>query len=108
MATRRKKKAKSTKKRVKAARKKTKEVCFEFYAPLSQSVAVAGTFNSWNPSDGMLERVDNGHWKKSQKLAPGRYEYRFWVDGNWEPDQKPAEKVRNAFGSENCILEVRS
>lgn len=84
----------------------TKEITFEFYAPLSQQVAVAGTFNGWNPMDGKLKRTENGLWKGTFNIAPGRYEYRFWVDGHWENDQKAVEKVRNAFGSENCVLEV--
>ncbi len=94
------------KKRIEPAKIASKEVSFEFYAPLSEQVAVAGTFNGWNPMEGKLQRMENGFWKGTFNIAPGRYEYRFWVDGHWENDQKPVEKVLNAFGGENCILEV--
>lgn len=87
--------------------KSTAKVQFEFYAPQAQKVQVAGSFNAWNPSQTPLKKERDGKWKATLKLEPGRYEYRYWVDGDWQNDQRPVECAPNPFGSWNCILEVR-
>ncbi len=51
-----------------------------------ESVAVAGSFNSWDPDPMELDSVD-GVWTLRIDLEPGRYLYRFIVrdeDGEWE------------------------
>ena len=83
-----------------------KEIEFKFFAPQAQNVTVSGTFNDWRENSMRLKKSKDGHWKGQFKLSPGRYEYRFVVDGRWENDPA-APCVPNAFGSANCILEVR-
>jgi hypothetical protein len=39
-------------------------------------------------------------------LPPGRYEYKFIVDGEWIPDPSEPHEVVNAFGSTNSVVEV--
>ena len=87
--------------------KQEKKVHFEYYAPQAQKVALGGTFNDWNPAGTPLKKEKNGKWKVDLKLAPGRYEYRYRVDGDWQNDQRPVECVPNAFGSWNCVLEIQ-
>lgn len=41
-------------------------------------------------------------------LAPGAYEYRFVVDGEWVTDPRSKETVANPFGGHNTILRVQS
>jgi 1,4-alpha-glucan branching enzyme len=90
----------------KAAKKKVGKVkiAFEFFAPESKKVQLAGTFNAWKPVS--LKKTSEGKWAASIDLEPGRYEYRFFVDGTWQNDQKQCECVPNAFGSWNCVLNV--
>jgi hypothetical protein len=38
-------------------------------------------------------------------LPPGRYEYKFIVDGEWVEDPK-ADSVPNEFGSRNSVIHV--
>lgn len=83
-----------------------KAVSFEYFAPEAESVCLAADFNGWNPGLTPLRKSRNGTWKVSVKLAPGRYEYRFWVDNTWQNNQKPVECVPNAFGTWNCVIEV--
>ena len=83
-----------------------KTVTFEYFAPESESVCIAGTFNGWNPGLATLKKSKTGTWKITLKLEPGRYEYRFWVDNTWQNDQNPVECVPNAFGTWNCVIEV--
>ena len=81
---------------------------FEYYAPEAKKVFVAGSFNGWKQDDFPLKKDASGKWKVSLSFSPGRHEYRYLVDGVWQNDQRPGECVPNAFGSWNCILEVRS
>jgi hypothetical protein len=39
-------------------------------------------------------------------LEPGRYEYKFVMDGKWIHDSRAGENVANASGSLNSVLEV--
>ena len=81
-----------------------KKTTFKFMAPEAQSVLLAGEFNSWNPDVHPLERTSNGLWEVSIDLSPGRYEYRFLVDGQWQNDPNCTAFASNPFGSENCIV----
>lgn len=74
--------------------------------PQARSVAVAGTFNDWDSKRTPLRKSEGGAWKTTLSLAPGRYEYRFVIDGQWSNDPKAAESVGNAFGSTNSVLVV--
>lgn len=80
---------------------------FEFYAPEAQKVSVAGTFNDWKEEKAPLKKDATGKWRLSLSLVPGRYEYRYLVDGVWQNDQRQCECVPNAFGSWNCVVEVK-
>lgn len=81
-------------------------VTFEFFAPEARQVTLAGTFNNWNTAETVLKKEKSGRWKVEVALPPGRYEYRYLVDGSWQNDQRPVACVKNAYGSSNCILEV--
>ena len=83
-----------------------KDTLFEFFSPSAQDVRLAGTFNSWDASKHRLRKDSDGRWHLTLKLKPGRYEYRYLVDGNWENDQRPVACVPNAFGTWNCVVEV--
>ena len=80
-----------------------KKVEFEFLAPEAREVFVAGEFNNWDRRGTPLKKDKNGMWKLALSLMPGRYEYRFVRDGNWENDPSCAGCVPNNFGSTNCV-----
>lgn len=82
----------------------SKKIDFEYFAAEAKEAAVAGSFNDWKPAP--LKRNGNGKWSLSLKLKPGRYEYRYLIDGTWQNDQRPVECVPNAFGTWNCVLEI--
>lgn len=89
----------------KAASTKQK-VTFSFVAPDAQSVQVAGDFTAWNSGPVALKKQKDGVWKKVVSLEPGRYEYRYLVDGQWQDDPNCPTRVPNTFGSENCVCVV--
>jgi len=86
--------------------KSEKDVSFEFYAPLAKEVRLGGTFNGWDAAQNVLRKDAAGNWRLKLRLKPGRYEYRYLVDGSWENDQRPVACVPNAFGTWNCVVEI--
>ena len=87
-------------------------VAFCCHAPTAQAVFVAGEFNGWDPKATAMVRGDDGAWTLELDLPPGRYEFKFVVDGQWccEPgtdDSNPeCECVPNLFGTMNRVLKV--
>ena len=45
-----------------------------------------GDFNQCNKKTHPMRKGDDGGWKKFIIVPPGRYEYRFLVDGQWWND----------------------
>lgn len=86
--------------------KKAGVVVLKCEAPNATTVAVAGSFNNWNPEVTPLYRQPDGTWAVELYLAPGTYEYRFVIDGCWCDDPAATEYVPNPFGSYNAVLRV--
>ena len=81
-------------------------VSFVLSAPKAKNVIVAGTFNHWDPRVLKLKKNKQGRWSSKISLKPGRYEYLFIVDGQWQKDPAAKETVPNSFGSVNSVLKV--
>jgi 1,4-alpha-glucan branching enzyme len=88
-----------------ATRKNPKltKIEFSLSAPQATSVFIAGDFNQWNLSAHPLKQDRKGVWKTSLALGPGRYEYRFLVNGQWQNDPNCSSLVENRFGTFNCL-----
>lgn len=82
-------------------------VRFEFIAPKASSVAVAGSFNRWDPRKNLLSGPNrSGKWSVTLELPAGRYEYLFVVNGDtWLPDPG-APWVDDGLGGRNSFVEV--
>ncbi|MDP3017097.1 MAG: isoamylase early set domain-containing protein [Deltaproteobacteria bacterium] len=87
-------------------KEKAKKVNFSLLAPQAESVSIAGDFNDWNPKSHPMKRDKKGAWKASLNLAPGTYQYRFFVDGEWQSDSSCTDCVENPFGTLNCVKKV--
>lgn len=85
---------------------KTSSITFAFLEPSAKQVSVRGEFNGWSAEATPLKRQDDGHWETSVSLAPGRYEYKFFVDGEWVTDPRARENVRNQHGTLNSVIIV--
>lgn len=82
-------------------------VCrFEFQDSNAIEVAIAGSFNDWQPQASPMLRTSAGRWMKDLSLPPGRYEYRFVADGIWVDDPHAKETVANPHGGLNAVLVV--
>jgi 1,4-alpha-glucan branching enzyme len=91
-----------------AAKTKKQKVAFSYNAPEAKLVLLAGDFTAWEQSPLALKKGKDGVWKKSVSLAPGRYQYRFLVDGEWCDDPACSLRQANQFGSENCVCSVEA
>lgn len=84
---------------------KTIEVAFVFESNEARTVALAGDFNNWSKDAAHLAR-ENGLWKVTLSLKPGRYQYAFVVDGKkFVPDAKKPV-VDDGFGNKNSIMDL--
>ncbi|MGE0480396.1 MAG: glycogen-binding domain-containing protein [Vicinamibacterales bacterium] len=82
-------------------------------APDAEAVCLAGTFNGWDMRAASMKKDARGEWTIELPLAPGRYEYKFVVDGRWccAPGQPDAHTdapgcVCNEHGTMNRVIEV--
>lgn len=73
----------------------------------AKQVALSGDFNGWTAEKTPLKRGADGNWETTLALAPGRYEYKFVVDGQWIPDPQARAQVWNAHGTLNSVVEVK-
>jgi 1,4-alpha-glucan branching enzyme len=90
-----------------AERPAEKPVDFILNLPGAKSASVAGSFNDWDINRTPLRKDPNGGWKTTVWLQPGRYEYRFVIDGaQWFSDPGAKESVPNKFGSTNSVVTV--
>lgn len=87
--------------------KAAKAVEFKLHAPDAKRVSVAGNFNNWDANKTEAEKGAKGFWKAKVALKPGRYEYKFVVDGAWVNDPACTVCVVNSFGSKNCVKVVK-
>lgn len=73
----------------------------------AKCVSISGDFTGWSEEGIPLRKGADGEWKTELILAPGDYEYRLRVDGQWRDHSEAAKRVSNPFGSENCVLSVK-
>lgn len=82
-------------------------VRFSLVAPEARRVELAGDFNGWRPEAAPLTRAGGTAWVTTVRVAPGRHEYTFVIDGRrWVPDPAAAEIVDDGFGGKNAVLDV--
>ncbi len=84
-----------------------RQVSFEFYDPKATSVSVVGSFNNWDAQASPLRNLGAGGWCVQVLLPPGRYEYRFLVDGQRRMDPTARHRVTDCCGSVSSVLVVQ-
>ncbi len=81
-------------------------VTFKYSGP-GNTVNVAGEFNAWSTSADALKKNADGSWSLTRALAPGRYAYKFVIDGGtWKEDPNAAEFVDDGYGGKNSVVVV--
>lgn len=94
-------------------------VIFRFEAPSAKIVQLAGNWpeNDWLRGQaqtgsflvGVMEDSDgDGIWTRTEKLPPGRYQYKFVIDRvNWKEDPNNPNRIDDGYGGFNSLLDVR-
>lgn len=94
-------------------------VTFRFFAPSARVVQLAGNWpeNNWIQGQAqsgsfligeMKDAEGNGIWVRTEKLPPGRYQYKFVIDrGTWKEDPNNPNRTDDGYGGFNSLLDVR-
>ncbi|MCX7661960.1 MAG: hypothetical protein N2Z79_04690, partial [Candidatus Omnitrophica bacterium] len=61
----------------------------------------------WDTQSLLAKKDSKDNWTTKVSLKPGRYEYKFVVDGCWIEDPKCKLRVPNPLGSQNSVIEVK-
>jgi 1,4-alpha-glucan branching enzyme len=85
---------------------KKRKVTFSMNSSDAEEVILMGDFNNWNPKKHPMQKDRNGMWVKSVIISPGKYEYKFLVDGQWKEDPQNSQLYPNCFGTYNNIINV--
>lgn len=82
---------------------------FLYYDPRASQVAVFGAWNGWHGPGLPAMQLAPGLWLASGQLRPGRYGYKFLVDGGrWQDDPANPRKLPDGHGGLNSLLRVRA
>lgn len=80
---------------------------FIFKAAGVREVHLVGDFNNWSVNhDSLLWQKEEGLWQKRLFLKPGRYRYKFVIDGKWQTDPGNYHLEPNPYGGLDSILEI--
>ncbi len=81
-------------------------VTFRYSGP-GNTVNVAGEFNSWSTSADPMKKQADGSWTLTKPLSPGKYAYKFVIDGTtWKEDAGAAEFADDGYGGKNSVVVV--
>jgi hypothetical protein len=71
--------------------------------PEAKEVFLSGSFNSWSTTQMPMRTCDSG-WVISLKLRPGKYTYKYILDGRWTEDPFNKLKEDDGNGGYNSVM----
>jgi hypothetical protein len=71
----------------------------------AHKVMLAGSFNEWSPYGLAMQQTDSG-WIANVPLSPGKYWYKFIVDGRWTTDDDNPQRENDGLGNTNSVFYV--
>ena len=84
-----------------------RKVVFTVKAPMGSTVFLAGSFNAWSEKGKqMTDKNGDGTFTATCYLMPGRYEYKYIINGIWIMDTENPDFVANDKDSMNSVLVV--
>ena len=69
----------------------------------AKQVYISGSFNDWSTMQTPMEGCDSG-WMVTMKLEPGKYSYKFIIDGRWTNDPFNKLREKDTFNGFNNIF----
>ena len=79
---------------------------FSYIDPAAKSVSIAGEFNQWSATANPMQKDPQGLWTATVPLKPGKYPYKFVVDGTWKADPLSSDGPDDGFGGKNSLKTV--
>lgn len=74
----------------------------------AREVYLVGDFNNWQiSSESLLWRKGEDVWQKRIFLGPGRYRYKFVIDGQWVTDPFNDHLEPNPYGGVDSVIEIQ-
>ena len=83
-----------------------RRITFTLEEPSAGKVTLTGDFNRWNIKKHPMGKRPDGVWEKIVMLSPGRFEYKFRVDGQWRCDPANNHHCKNTFGTRNSVIVI--
>ena len=84
-----------------------RRVVFILEAPEAKEAILVGDFNNWEAKTHPMKMRKKRVWEKIVMLPPGKYEYKFLVDGEWRNDPQNEASSQNCFGTQNNVMTIR-
>ncbi len=94
-------------------------VTFRFFSPSARKVQLGGNWpeNNWLAGQAQSGSFDvglmtespagSGVWVRTEKLQPGRYQYKFVIDGvKWKEDPNNPQWADDGYGGHNSVIDV--
>lgn len=82
-------------------------ILFTLVAHRAQSAHLVGDFKGWIPNSATMKNGRDGLWSLVVPLKPGRYQYRFVIDGEWVTDpSNPAVEI-DPLGRPTSVIEIQ-
>ena len=73
-----------------------------------KQVNLFGSFNGWDRQEFAMNDINSsGTYTITIPIEPGRYEYKFFVDGQEITDHSNSDSVSNGMGAYNSIISVK-
>jgi len=89
-----------------SAKRESRRVPLVVKETIAEEVRVTGDFLDWVKEGIRLSHDGTGNWRTFLRLAPGEYQYRLLVDGEWKDHADATGRVANPYGTQNCLLKV--
>ncbi|MBR7108219.1 MAG: glycogen-binding domain-containing protein [Lentisphaeria bacterium] len=84
-----------------------RKVTFILTALPGHQVFVAGSFSDWEPDKHLMSySEEHGVYSCEVMLAPGAYEYKLVIDGEWVTDIDNDNFSANDFGTLNSVINI--
>ena len=69
----------------------------------AKKIFISGSFNSWSTVHSPMQVCDSG-WIISMRLRPGKYSYKYILDGNWSQDPYNRLREDDTYGGYNSLV----
>jgi hypothetical protein len=80
---------------------------FRIFSPGARFISIVGDFNNWNPENDILEKGNDGIWRKKKRLSRGVYRYKYIIDGEWKPDYYNRASASDDTGAVCSVIKIK-